>query len=487
MGYRSIGVLKEHNILIVRFHVLIEICLTIISFALAYVTKKQWLPFPYAGLAVAPDYFTVLLLIIIIWYLVFNCFGLYESYQKQRFGQIIWNMVKAVCVSMAVLLICLFIFKITDISRILLGIFFIINTIFLGLSKATAYLLRNKLRKRDHDFHNILLVGGDVMMGEIKKAIQDDPQTGYRIIGCLETEKNIAKEKKHNDTPMIGAIDNLKNILLNNVVDEIILAVPLNEIKDFQSYLSIAEKLGVSVSIIIDLQIDEISQRPILNRIRIKSFVNKLIITIDSTMSDEQMKTIKSIIDYFVAGVVFVLVLPFFLLIAIAIKISSRGSVFFKQERCGLNGRKFSLYKFRTMAANAEEKRRDLDKANEAVGPVFKIRKDPRIIPVIGHFLRKTGIDELPQLINILKGEMSLVGPRPPIPAEVDMYDDWQRRKLSMKPGLTCIWQTKPQRNDINFDEWMRMDLEYIDKWTLSLDFKLIFKTFYVVFLGHGR
>ena len=487
MGYRNTGVLKEHNILIVRFHVLLDSCLTIAAFITAYVIKKQWLPFPYAGLAAAPDYFTVLLLVIIIWYLVFNCCDLYESYQKQSFGQIIWNMVKAVCVSMAVLLIFLFIFKITDISRILLGIFFITNIIFLGLSKGTVYLQLNKLRKRNCDFHNILLVGGNVMIDEIKKAIQDNPQTGYRIIGCLETEKIMAKEEMHNGSKIIGAIDNLKNILLNNVVDEIILAVPLNKIKDFQSYLSIAEAQGVRVSIIIDLQIDEISQRPILNRIRIKSFMNKLIITIDSTISDEQMKAIKSIIDYLVAGAVLILLLPFFLLIATTIKLSSRGSVFFKQERCGLNGRRFSLYKFRTMAANAEEKRGDLDKANEAVGPVFKIRNDPRIIPVIGHFLRKTGFDELPQLINILKGEMSLVGPRPPIPAEVDMYDDWQRRRLSMKPGLTCIWQTMPQRNDINFDEWMRMDLEYIDKWSLSLDFKLIVKTFYVVFFGHGR
>ena len=169
------------------------------------------------------------------------------------------------------------------------------------------------------------------------------------------------------------------------------------------------------------------------------------------------------------------------------IKLSSSGPVFFKQERCGLNGRKITIYKFRTMAADAEDRRDQFHGMNELDGPVFKIKKDPRIIPFLGSFLRKTGLDELPQLLNVLKGEMSLIGPRPPIPAEVEKYDLWQRRRLSMKPGITCLWQCTPDRNDVCFHDWMRMDLQYIDNWSLVLDFKILLKTAVVVLTGQGR
>lgn len=156
-------------------------------------------------------------------------------------------------------------------------------------------------------------------------------------------------------------------------------------------------------------------------------------------------------------------------------------------EWSGVNDRKFMLLKFRTMVAAADKKRQELEGLNESDVPVFKIRNDPRIIPVIGHVLRTTCLDELPQLINIVRGEMSVVGPRPPIPSEVVQYKPWQRKRLSMKPGLTCIWQTSPNRNDISFNDWMKLDLEYIDNWSLWPDFKLLLKTVKVVLLGYGR
>jgi lipopolysaccharide/colanic/teichoic acid biosynthesis glycosyltransferase len=195
----------------------------------------------------------------------------------------------------------------------------------------------------------------------------------------------------------------------------------------------------------------------------------------------------KSTLDYFFGAFMLILLLPLFAVIALAIKISSKGPVFFRQERCGLNGRIFRMYKFRTMRADAEDRRTELAPLNETDGPVFKIRKDPRIIPFVGGFLRKTGLDELPQLMNVLKGEMSLVGPRPPIPSEVKEYDAWQRRRLSMKPGLTCLWQTSPNRNDISFEDWMNLDLSYIDHWSLQLDFLILLKTAKVVLKGSGR
>jgi lipopolysaccharide/colanic/teichoic acid biosynthesis glycosyltransferase len=206
-----------------------------------------------------------------------------------------------------------------------------------------------------------------------------------------------------------------------------------------------------------------------------------------TTPNDDGGLLIKSFFDYLFAAVATVICLLPFIIVAIAIKFCSKGPVFYKQERIGLNGRKFIFYKFRTMVVNAEEEQKKLKTINESDGPVFKIKKDPRIIPIIGTFLRKTSMDELPQLINVLKGEMSIVGPRPPIPSEVEKYDNWQRRRLSMKPGLTCLWQVTPRRNDVCFEEWMSLDLHYIDNWSLELDFKIMLKTPWAVMSGAGR
>jgi len=176
---------------------------------------------------------------------------------------------------------------------------------------------------------------------------------------------------------------------------------------------------------------------------------------------------------------------PFLLFIAAAIKATSEGPIFFKQKRVGLRGRTFFMYKFRTMVINAEALQAGLMEANEADGPVFKIKNDPRITK-IGKFLRKSGLDELPQFINVLRGDMSLVGPRPPIPSEVEQYERWQLRRLSMKPGITCTWQIKPNRNSISFEDWMKMDLQYIDNWSNKLDFMLFFQTIRTVLKGSG-
>jgi lipopolysaccharide/colanic/teichoic acid biosynthesis glycosyltransferase len=182
-----------------------------------------------------------------------------------------------------------------------------------------------------------------------------------------------------------------------------------------------------------------------------------------------------------------VLLSPVFIGIGLAIKLFSKGPVFYTQERLGMNGRRFMVYKFRTMVKGADERLKELAEMNEADGPVFKIKNDPRIIPYIGSFLRKSSLDELPQLFNVLKGEMSLVGPRPPIPKEVDEYSVWHRRRLSMKPGMTCLWQIAPQRNDLSFEEWMKLDLKYIDNWSLFNDFKILVLTAKAVMTGAGR
>jgi lipopolysaccharide/colanic/teichoic acid biosynthesis glycosyltransferase len=180
--------------------------------------------------------------------------------------------------------------------------------------------------------------------------------------------------------------------------------------------------------------------------------------------------------DIFGAILGILLFLPFFLIVGVLIKLTSPGPIIYTQTRVGLRGRQFELYKFRTMVINADEIRRNLQDQNEADGPAFKIKDDPRITN-IGGFLRRTGLDELPQLFNIIKGEMSLIGPRPPLQEETVQYKRWQLRRLSVKPGLSCFWQIKPDRNSIKFEKWMELDLAYIDNWSLRLDFVILLKT----------
>ena len=194
---------------------------------------------------------------------------------------------------------------------------------------------------------------------------------------------------------------------------------------------------------------------------------------------------VKRFLDIGLSVIGIILLLPIFFLLIILIKLDSKGPVFFRQERVTQYGRIFKIYKFRTMVVNAESLKESLLSQNEQEGPVFKIKHDPRVTK-IGQYLRKTSLDELPQFINVLKGEMAVVGPRPPIPSEVKQYQRWQNRRLSMKPGITCIWQVSG-RNSIPFDQWMKMDMQYIDTWSLKLDMIILLKTVKVVLTGDGQ
>ncbi|MFQ5681026.1 MAG: sugar transferase [Candidatus Omnitrophota bacterium] len=202
-------------------------------------------------------------------------------------------------------------------------------------------------------------------------------------------------------------------------------------------------------------------------------------------MGSKVKQRIKRIMDIVLALAGIIVFGPLLVVVAIAIKLTSSGPALFRQERCGLNGKKFILYKFRTMVDGAENKLSDLLKHNEMDGPVFKMRNDPRIAP-LGNILRRFSIDEFPQLWNVLKGQMSLVGPRPPLPKEVVQYDERHMRRLSVKPGITCLWQVRGRNEIVIFDRWIDLDLEYIDNWSLKLDMKILLNTIPAVLSGNG-
>ena len=478
--------LREHNKLIVQIHKALDICLTVLAFVAAYFIKKDLLPDSFRGLITAPNYYIVLLLIIIIWYLVFRFFDLYASYRKQNFGRIFWNLAKAVFVSFLLLSFLMYLFKIADVSRIMMGIFLILNITMLGLTKGLVHRTLTRFRTKGFNFRNILIVGSRAGAKEVIDAIGDCLEAGYKIVGCIDIDERKIGEKVKNGVKIIDTIESMETILLKEVVDELIFAMPLHMIKDVEKYISMAEDVGVAVRILPQWHIRQLGYTPNIGFLHFETFFGIPAMALTTTPNDDISLLIKNLFDYTLATITMIIFLPFFIVIAVSIKLSSKGPVFFKQERSGLNGRKFILYKFRTMVNNAEEEQKELRAMNETDGPAFKIKKDPRIVPIIGTFLRKTGIDELPQLINVLKGEMSIVGPRPPVPSEVGKYGNWQRRRLSMKPGLTCLWQITPCRNDVCFEEWMSLDLKYIDSWSLGLDFKILLKTPWALLMGEG-
>ena len=209
------------------------------------------------------------------------------------------------------------------------------------------------------------------------------------------------------------------------------------------------------------------------------------LLTFSTVPFNEFLLFIKRTLDILISGAIILSLAPLFMIISLLIKISSPGTVFFKQFRVGRNGRHFTLYKFRSMVFDAEEKKKELENLNEMNGPVFKIKNDPRVTS-IGRWLRKTSLDEIPQFWNVFIGEMSLVGPRPPLPEEVTHYKRWQKRKLSMKPGITCLWQISGRNNNSDFDDWMKLDLKYIDNWSLKLDMQIFLRTILVVLWGKG-
>ena len=334
------------------------------------------------------------------------------------------------------------------------------------------------LRRKGGNSRNIIIITDSNSLPFVDSFVHAK-DWGYRIVDILSPDSRL--ENNNHQIRIIKNKEDLKNYITIHPVDDIFYCLPLDDKNyDLEQLILESEEIGVSLHIIQQDYLDNMNDNPKLNRSFDYSFITY------STVPRNYIRLkIKDIIDIILSVVILILVSPIMAVIALLMKLEDNGPVFFKQERIGLNGRRFYCFKFRSMVTNAEELRAGLLELNESDGPTFKIENDPRITKV-GRILRKTSMDELPQFYNVFKGEMSIVGPRPPLLSEVQQYERLQLRRLSMKPGITCKWQIGG-RNQVSFEEWMRMDLDYIDNWSLWLDFKIIFSTVGVILKANGQ
>lgn len=357
------------------------------------------------------------------------------------------------------------------------GDFFLINLFVLFIFTISSYELLRLISRKDYYPRQVLVLADEESADFINKFIRTK-DWGYQIWGIVNPPIDITKAME-DELKLFSEDDNLREILDKGVIDEVFYCKGKIIEDEIDELVHLCSEVGIV------LRLKSTVNSNYSSMLKFTLFNDEPFFVFRNIPENYLALKLKRVFDLVFSMAVLIVFFPVYLLIALAIKLDDGGPVFFSQERVGLNGRRFNCMKFRTMIVNAEALRHQLMNQNEQSGPVFKIKMDPRVTRV-GKFLRKTSLDELPQFLNVFSGEMSVVGPRPPIPAEVKQYKRWQNRRLSMKPGITCIWQVSG-RNNIPFEEWVRMDMQYIDNWSLKQDFIIILKTVKVMITGDGQ
>jgi len=463
--------LRENESFYKRLHFLGDLFLTIVALYLSLYLGSQ-------NLFLENSFIQRLLLFILpIWSFFFLTDKRVYSCSQAFLIHIFKNLFPPFFKSFALFILLLYISSSINQSFKILALFLGFDLLFLSVFRAGIKLfLKIKNSKRNH-LQNIIIIGTRSLALNFIQKVKENKEWRVKILGLLDWEEN-QKGKFISGIQVIGTLKDLPQLIKSSHIDYIIYAVPRRFLNLIQDSISICEKMGVSTCILADYFPNRFSKQKLF------TFEDKPFIYNSPAPKKEEGVLAKEIFDRTLSFMLLIFFSPLILLISLLVKASSKGPVFFKQQRVGLNGRRFTFYKFRTMVENAEQLKQTLLDKNEMDGPVFKIREDPRITR-LGKFLRKTSLDELPQLFNVFSGDMSLVGPRPPLPEEVSRYDLWHRRRLSMKPGLTCLWQVNG-RNKISFENWMNLDLEYIDNWSLFLDLKILLKTIPAVLSESG-
>jgi exopolysaccharide biosynthesis polyprenyl glycosylphosphotransferase len=402
--------------------------------------------------------------------LLFSACGFYRTHRMSRWGSRIREVVLATTLITSVLAVLPL--RMAFATMAFFVVFWLLTFTALILSRVIGQQLLYLARSRGRNLRNIVIVGEGLEAAALGDRIEQEPTLGYRLVRIIDAELFKA--------PEISVLHQLNSVIAQQPVDEVFLALPMNQYGALvEAMVRHCEEQGIVIRV----------RTETFNLQVARTYVDDLqgipVMTIQSGPTDGWQLVMKRLIDLAGSAVLLLSLAPLFAIVALLIRLDSPGPILFAQERVGLNKRRFKILKFRTMVVEADKQQEMLEHLNEAEGPVFKIKNDPRITR-IGAYLRRFSIDELPQLINVFRGEMSLVGPRPLPVRDVERIDaQWHKRRFSIKPGITCLWQVNG-RSNIGFNDWVRMDLDYIDKWSLGLDLLILVKTIPAVFKGPG-
>ena len=452
-----------------------DLLIMILAFSFATIAthfQKNNIPFDeFVDMRIELHNFVLFLGFLSLWYFIFTFFQLYKSKRISNSMYEIIDILLASTVGTVFILIASFVFNISMITPIFLIVFLTTVSFFTITSRLVLRYILGQIRLRGRNLRNMLIAGTNNRAIDFAREIESKPELGYQIIGFVDDQWDGLATFQKSGYQLVSDLNHVAPYIRNHVVDEMAINLPMKSYYEHAEHLvAMCEEQGIIVRQFSDI----FSLKNGHSEVDIIEDESVIMIRTGAMM--EGQLVIKRALDILVSAVSLLFIAPVFLLIAVLIRATSKGPVFFIQNRVGFNKRIFKMYKFRTMVAGAEQMQEDLEDQNEVSGPVFKIRNDPRITAV-GRFLRKTSIDELPQLLNILKGEMSLVGPRPlPLRDYNGFKKDWHRRRVSVKPGVTCLWQIAG-RSSITFERWMELDMKYIDRWSLWLDLKILLKT----------
>jgi exopolysaccharide biosynthesis polyprenyl glycosylphosphotransferase len=457
-----------------------DLCVLITAFVSAGLALSNGMTFAeFMGLRIKLSNFLLSGLLLILWHYLFIVCGLYTSKRLTTAWAAIFEVCGATVLAGVVLTVLIKIFQIHLGTPKFVLLFWTFCTAGMIGGRLAARSLLLALRSRGRNRRFILIVGTNDRAIDFVRQIEARPELGYKIVGFVDDDWSGIQKFDETGLVRCCTFSGLAEFLRHTVVDEAAMYLPLRSYYEHAAqFVSLCEQHGIAIRF--DSQIFNLKN----SNSHAQDWEGSQVLA--TTGSPEVWPAVvKRIFDCILSGLLLILLAPLFFIAAILVKCTSPGSVLFRQTRVGLNKRQFQIYKFRTMIANAEQIQDELLPMNEMAGPVFKITNDPRVTP-LGRVLRKTSIDELPQLFNVLKGDMSLVGPRAMSLRDYQLFDqDWQRRRFSVKPGITCLWQVNG-RSSIPFEKWMELDMQYIDRWSLWLDFKILARTVPAVLRGTG-
>ncbi len=473
--------LKERARTVAYWVWMADILLTTAAFLLAWFFRSNLAPRLFPGLFPTElyplsRYLGLLALIIPIWTVLLLTREAYTSRRLVSMAAETWHVFQVVALGTLSLAAAGWLLRLDFLSRPFLALFAGLNLLFLLVEKLALRLMARHVRSRGFNFRTLLIVGLNTRSAEVASIIENHPHWGLKLLGFVAPNGDYPAEFA--GLPVLGAGNDLPRILQDEVVDEVFFVLSRRQLDEFEDAILLCSELGIRSRVA--LYFPHLKARVLLEELE-----GIPLLTFTTVPASPFPLFLKRLGDVVISGTGLVALSPLLAAIAVVVKLTSKGPILFVQERCGLNGRRFHLLKFRTMVQDAETRRAEVEHLNEVSGHAFKAQDDPRITTT-GRFLRRFSVDELPQLLNILKGDMSLVGPRPPIPDEVSKYQRWQRRRLSMKPGLTGLWQVSGRADLEDFDRWIRLDLAYIDQWSPWLDLKILLKTIPAVLSGRG-